>query len=89
MPTTRVRAEGAAPAPRGGVAGHGIGRGHEGIGAVVDIQMRALRAFKEDVAALALHFLQTGLHICEVRDEARGQASSSSATAAGSRGSNL
>ncbi len=35
--------------------------------------MGALRAFKQDVAALALHFLEAGLHIREVGDKTRGQ----------------
>ena len=31
--------------------GHGVGRGDEGIGAVVDVEQRALRALEEDARA--------------------------------------
>ena len=68
-----IQRRGADAATGGSVARHGIGRGHKGIGAMVDIQMDALSAFKKNVAALGLHFLQAVFHFGEVGRDARGQ----------------
>jgi hypothetical protein len=35
-----------------GVAGHAVAGGDEGVGAVVDVQQRALRAFEQQVGAV-------------------------------------
>jgi hypothetical protein len=45
------RRAGAEARAGGGLAGDGVGRGHEGIGAVVDVEQRTLRALEEDAAA--------------------------------------
>src|SRR5690606_40703959 len=51
-----------AAAGRGG-AGSGVGGRHVGIGAVVDVQQRALGAFEQQVLALALDLVQQHAHI--------------------------
>ena len=43
---------------RGGAARGRVGGGHEGIGAVIDIQPRALRPFKQDIFALGAKLVQ-------------------------------
>ena len=42
----------------GGVAGHAVAGGHVGIGAVVHVQQRALRAFEQQVVAVDVGFVQ-------------------------------
>ena len=42
----------------GGAASGGVGAGHIGIGAVVDIQQRALRPFEQDALAVAVGLIQ-------------------------------
>ena len=46
------------PGTGAGAAGRGVGRGDERIGAVVDIEERALRAFKQNIRAVADLFVQ-------------------------------
>src|SRR5690606_30488164 len=48
-----VQIEGAEAAAGGGATGGGIGGGDVGIGAVVDVQQRALGALEQDVCAAA------------------------------------
>jgi hypothetical protein len=51
MPSTKPSGIGPEPGARGACAGDGVRRGDEGIGAVIDVEQRALRAFEQDAAA--------------------------------------
>ncbi|MEM7488228.1 MAG: hypothetical protein AAF390_03785 [Pseudomonadota bacterium] len=53
-----VDGAGADARPGGRLPGDHVGRGHEGIGAEVDVEERALRAFEEDAAAGAAALVQ-------------------------------
>ena len=48
MPSTKPAADGPRPVPAGGGAGDRVGRGDERIGAVIDVEQHALRAFEQD-----------------------------------------
>ncbi len=56
-----------------GVAGHAVRRGDERIGAVVDIEQRALRAFEQQVAAGLVRCVQLRRHVADHRTQARHQ----------------
>ena len=55
-----------------GLARDGVGRGDEGVGAVIDIEMGALGAFEEHVAACGHGILDDRGHVAEVGDQASG-----------------
>ena len=65
-----VHLERADAATGAGAAGHGVGGGHEGVGAVVEVQQRALGALEEDVVAAPERVLDEPGGVVEVRAEA-------------------
>ncbi len=48
-------------------ADRGVGRGDVRVGAVVDVEQRALRAFEQDVAAVLAHVVQDGGDVVDHR----------------------
>ena len=52
-------------------AGDAVRRGDEGIGAVVDVEERALRAFEEQVLAGAVGVVEGARHVGNQRREPR------------------
>ena len=56
---------------RWGRAGNTVGRGHERVGTVVDVEQRALRALELQVLAFAVRFVQCARHVGHQGREAR------------------
>ena len=47
----------------GGIAGYAVARRHIGVGAVVDVKQRALRAFKQQVGAVGMRVIEFARHV--------------------------
>ena len=62
MPRTKPADDGPVPDPDAGRPGDGVGRGDERVGAVVDVEQHALRAFEQDAAAGAARFVEVAPH---------------------------
>ena len=58
MPSTKPTLSGPVPEPEAAAAGHGVGRGDERVGAVVDVEHGALGTLEQDAAAGALQLGQ-------------------------------
>ena len=64
-------APGPSPEPVAACAGDGVRRGDEGIGAVVDVEQRPLRALEQDALALAALGVEQRPHRVHIREDLR------------------
>ena len=62
MPSTKPTPDGPMPLPDAGGPGDRVRRGDERIGAVVDVEQHALRAFEQDALAAAQRHVEVAPH---------------------------